>query len=102
MDADRQDVVIHQSLMRPLLVMGGERNLVLMTGMVAGIFIFSLHQWWAALAGVLLWTVGVWALQALAKLDAQFSAVYIRHLRFRRFYQSQASLWAALSVGKES
>ncbi len=101
MDAERQEVVIHQSLMRPMLVMGGERNLVLMTGIIAGIFIFSLHQWWAALVGVLLWTVGLWALQALAKLDAQFSSVYLRHLRLRRFYQSHASLWAADSVGRE-
>lgn len=101
MDADRQEVVIHPSLMRPMLVMGGERHLVLMTGILAGIFIFSLHQLWAAGVGVLLWTVGLWALQALAKLDAQFSSVYLRHLRLRRFYPSHASLWAADSVGRE-
>ncbi len=65
----RQEISIHQSLHKPMLVLGGERNLVLMLGVLAGIFIFSLAQLWAAVIGIILWVFGTWGLAQLAKYD---------------------------------
>ena len=48
----RQEITIHQALHQPILVMGGERNLVLMLGVIAGVFIFSLAQTSSAKPGV--------------------------------------------------
>jgi type IV secretory pathway TrbD component len=61
---------IHESLNRPILLLGGERNLVLMLAVIAGVFILSLAKLWAALAGLVLWTVGQWTLSRAASYDA--------------------------------
>ena len=51
---------IHESLNRPILMMGGERNLVLMLAIIAGVFIFSLAHAWAAAMGITMWVIGQW------------------------------------------
>ncbi len=94
MDQDRQEADIHPSLNRPILVMGGERNLVLMLGIVAGVFIFSLHQIWAAVIGVLLWVVGQWGLAQAAKYDYQFSKTGPRSMRYQKHYPAAATPYA--------
>ena len=49
---DDDKVPIHEALNRPILMLGGERNLVLMLLIVAGVFIFSLAKLWAAAVGI--------------------------------------------------
>ena len=86
---------IHESLNRPILMMGGERQLVLMLAIVAGIFIFSLHKIWAAAVGVTLWSVGHWALTRAAAYDPQLSRTGARLLRYRHHYPARATPFAA-------
>ena len=93
-DTGRQEVPIHESLNRPLLVLGGERNLVLMLGVIAGVFMFSLAQLWAFVVGVVLWLAGQWALAQAAKYDPLLSQVGPRHVRYRRYYPAAASPFA--------
>lgn len=85
---------IHESLNRPILMMGGERQLVLMLAIVAGIFIFSLHKLWAAGVGIGLWTVGHWALTRAATYDPQLSKTGSRLLRYRHFYSARSTPFA--------
>jgi type IV secretion system protein TrbD len=94
MDQSAQVVPIYIALNRPILVLGGERNLVLMLGILAGVFIFSLAQLWAAVLGVGLWVTGQWALALAAKYDPQLSQTGIRHLRYARYYAAAASPFA--------
>ena len=94
MDHDHQEVPLYTALNRPILVMGGERNLVLMLGVIAGVFIFSLAQVWAAVLGLVLWVTGQWALALAAKYDPHLSQTGIRHLRYARFYPAAASPFA--------
>jgi type IV secretion system protein VirB3 len=96
MDENRQEVDIHSSLNRPHLILGGERSLVMMTGIIAAVFIFSLHQVWSAVLGILLWFLGQWALAQAAKHDQILSRVGIRSLRYRRFYPSAATPFGRL------
>lgn len=91
MDEERQEVDIHASLNRPHLLMGGERSLVMMLGIIAAVFIFSLHQIWTAVIGVLLWLIGQWGLAAAAKHDPVLSKIGIRSLRYRRYYAAAAT-----------
>ena len=67
------EITVHRSLTRPMLVLGCERELVMMLGMLAGIFIVSLSQLWAAILGVTLWVVGVFFLQRMGAKDPQLS-----------------------------
>ena len=55
-------VPLHQSMLRPMLLLGAERELILALGIVAGVFIVSLFQLWAAIFGLILWAVGAWVL----------------------------------------
>jgi len=50
---DDQDISapIHGSLNRPLLMLGGERTLVLGLMTLAGVFVFSLAKLWASKTG---------------------------------------------------
>lgn len=87
---------IHSSLNRPMLILGGERNLVLMLGVVAGVFIFSLAQVWAAIVGGVIWVAGQYALSRAAEYDSQLSKTGPRHLKYRKYYLAGASPFGAL------
>jgi type IV secretion system protein VirB3 len=91
MSQDDNSVVIHSSLNRPMLMLGGERNLVLMLGVLAGVFIFSLHALWAAAVGVVLWIVGMYILSRAGAYDHQLSKTGPRSFKYRKFYPAQAT-----------
>lgn len=85
---------IHESLNRPILLMGGERQLVLMLMVIAGVFIISLAKVWSAVIGVALWLVGHWALSKAATYDPQLSKTGPRSLRYRAYYPPSATPFA--------
>lgn len=88
-------VPLHQSLLRPMLLLGAERELILALGIVAGVFIVSLFQLWAAIFGLILWAVGAWVLTRAANFDPQLSKTFGRSLRYRKLYKSAATPFAA-------
>ena len=94
MDKENLETPIHAALSRPVLVLGGERNLVLLLAMVAGVFILSIATIWSIVLGLTLWVLGQWALARAAEFDPQLSQVGIRHLRFKRFYPAQSTPFA--------
>lgn len=93
-DLEEYSAPIHSSLNRPMLVLGGERQLVLMLGVLAGVFIFSLAQMWSAVLGVLIWMVGQYFLSRAAGYDPQLSKTGPRHLKYRRFYLASTTPFA--------
>ena len=87
--------VIHQSLVRPVLLAGAERPLAIANWITAAALILGAGQWYTAILGGLLATGGHWLLVQLAKIDPELSQVYIRHIRYRqKRYPARASLWA--------
>lgn len=78
---------IHQSLIRPILLGGAERTLVLlnMTLTVMLIFGAGLHLV-TIFSAVFLIVFGQGILVRLGKYDANFSQVYLRHIRYKDFY----------------
>lgn len=77
---------VRQSLLRPLLVLGGERELVFGSGMLAAILVFSLGDLLLGGIGVAFWLLSLIAFQRMAKNDPQMLRVYIRHLNKKIFY----------------
>ena len=90
----KQEITIHQALHQPILVMGGERKLVAFLAVIAGVFIISLAQLWAAVFGVLLWVFGQWGLAQLAKFDPLFSKTGLRHMKYKKYYPASATPFA--------
>jgi type IV secretion system protein VirB3 len=89
-----REIVIHQSANRPNLLLGGDRELVLVMVMVSGGLAFSLACWWGIAVAIALWLVSVAALQRMGKADPLLRPVYLRHIRYSAFYPAKSGLHA--------
>lgn len=87
-------IPLHRALIRPILVLGAERELVLSTALLAAGLIFSVHHWWSVVIGGVLWLLGLAALQRMAKVDPLLSQVLTRHLRYQRGYPARSTPFA--------
>lgn len=90
-------IPVHLSLMRPILLMGGERELVLISAIIAAVLVLSLERLIFTVIGVVFWSLSLAALQRAAKADPQFSRVYVRHSRYRAYYAAQSRATAGAS-----
>ena len=84
---------IHRALSRPNLLMGADRELVLVTGLASIILIFVVLTWISALFGLAVWTVIVGLLRMMAKADPLMRRVYLRHITYRPHYRPTSSPW---------
>lgn len=91
----RRVSTVHQSLTRPILLAGAERQLAIANWIVAAALILGsgLH-WYTIVLGAFLVTAGHWALVQAAKFDPQLSRVYIRHIRYQSYYPARAAISA--------
>jgi len=88
--SELRTVVLHQSLIRPLLLGGAERTLAMINGVISSALIFGIGSWQAAVLGVIFAVVVHWLLVQLAKKDTQFFDIYKRHLQYQDYYPAQA------------
>jgi type IV secretion system protein TrbD len=90
-----REVAIHQSANRPNLLLGGDRELVLVMIMVAAGLAFSLATWWGIGLAVALWIGSIAVLQRMGKADPLLRHVYLRHIRYLPFYPAKSGIYAA-------
>ncbi|APG87204.1 MULTISPECIES: conjugal transfer protein TrbD [Sinorhizobium] len=84
---------IHRALSRPNLLMGADRELVLLTGLAAVILIFVVLTVYSALFGIAVWVVIVGLLRMMAKSDPLMRQIYIRHICYSPYYKATSSPW---------
>ncbi|WP_172691199.1 conjugal transfer protein TrbD [Rhizobium rhizogenes] len=84
---------VHRALSRPNLLMGADRELVLLTALAAIILIFVVLTWYATLFGIAVWLIAVAALRMMAKADPLMRRVYVRHVSYRSFYRATSAPW---------
>jgi type IV secretion system protein TrbD len=84
---------IHRALSRPNLLMGADRELVLITGLAAIILIFVVLTLYSALFGIAVWIVVVAALRMMAKADSIIRRVYLRHISYKPSYRATSTPW---------
>lgn len=89
MQAPRR-IPIHRSLNRPTLLLGGDRELVMGAGLLAGILIFSLGTWWGVAMGICFWLSAMAVLSRFGKADPQLRAVFIRHRKYQGYFPASA------------
>ena len=87
-----REVLIHQSANRPNLLLGGDRELVLVAVMITGGLAFSLASWWGIGLVVMLWIGSIAALQRMGKADPLLRQVYLRRIRYVSFYSAKSGL----------
>jgi len=95
MDEQRR-IPIHRSLNRSNLILGGERELVLMTALFAAMICFTASSWVQVVIGVFFWLAIHTMLIEMAKNDPNMSKVYLRHVRYKAFYPAQTGMQAEL------
>jgi type IV secretion system protein VirB3 len=84
---------IHRALSRPNLLVGADRELVLLTGLAAVILIFVVLTIYSALFGAAVWVVIVGLLRMMAKSDPLMRQVYMRHISYKHYYKATTSPW---------
>jgi len=83
----------YRALHRPQQIMGGERELMLFSMLVAGGLIASAMNLVATFIGLLLWTICVQGLRQMAKADPNMSKVYMRQLHYGHYYGPFSRPW---------
>ena len=76
---------------RTNLFMGGDRELVMFTGLIAFALVFSAQELRASLYGMGLWLCSLYLLRLMEKADPQMRFVYLRHRRYQRYYPAQST-----------
>ena len=95
MTADRpREIVIHPSVNRPNQILGGDRELVLLTLLISVSLAFSLASLWGVGLAVGFWIGAVAVLQRMGKADPMLRQVYLRHTRYRSFYPAKSGLFS--------
>lgn len=84
---------IHRALSRPTLLFGADRELVLVTGLLAVILVFVVLTMVSAILGAVIWIVVVGILRMMAKADPFLRHVYVRHIKYRTYYRPTSTPW---------
>lgn len=92
--AQMRSLAIHPSVNRPTQLLGGDRELVLITALAAGTLGLSLGSCWGVGLAVLFWICAIAILQRMGKADPQLRHVYLRHIRYRQFYPAKSGLYS--------
>lgn len=84
-------IPLHRAGNRPNLFMGGDRELVMFTGVMAFALVFSAQDSRATVFGVLLWVLALYLFRLMAKADPKLRQVYLRHRRYRDYYRPRST-----------
>jgi type IV secretory pathway TrbD component len=96
MELDRlREIVIHPSANRPNQLLGGDRELVLISALIAVSLAFSLASWWGCVASLCFWLSAIAVLQRMGKADPLLRQIYMRHIRYRPFYPAKSGIFSS-------
>lgn len=87
-------IPIRQSGNRPNQLLGGDREGVLVVALLASTLLFASFMGQSILAagfGVVLWFAGLWALRLAGKADPKLRDVYMRSLRYSKYYPARST-----------
>ncbi|WP_206110736.1 conjugal transfer protein TrbD, partial [Pannonibacter phragmitetus] len=82
---------IHRALSRPTLLFGADRELVLVTGLLAVILVFVVLTMVSAILGAVIWIVVVGILRMMAKADPASRHESVESVRLLRTYGDHAA-----------
>jgi type IV secretory pathway TrbD component len=85
---------------RSSLFMGGDRELVMLSGLMAFALIFSAAELRATLVGVGLWFAALFVFRLMAKADPCMRQVYLRHRRYAAYYSPRATPFRENAAGQ--
>lgn len=76
---------------RQNLFMGGDREMVMFSGLLSAILIFAAQDWIAVFVGAVFWVASLWILRRMAKADPKMRFVYLRQRRYKPYYPARST-----------
>jgi len=84
-------VPIYSALNKPMLFMGGERELMMLSALISLTLIFVALSTQSVILGIVLWIILSTLLRIMAKKDPLMSKIFIRQSKYQKFYRAVAS-----------
>ena len=76
--------------------------MVLFTGLIAFALTVPSFQWASIATGIALWLVVLYLLRQMAKADPLMRHVYLRQLRYGRYYPARSTPWRENKISTSS
>lgn len=89
-------IPIHQSLHRHMNVLGAERELVMLSALIALLVGVGGLTLVSGIVALIFWVVSIFVLRHMAKADPIMSKVWMRHIKQKTFYSAKSSTWRIL------
>lgn len=86
-----KSIKVHTALNKPNLLLGGERELILIVGLFSAVMVFIAMTWQTFIMGVTLWITLSMLLRMMAKADPMMSKIYLRQLKYKDFYLAHST-----------
>ena len=93
-------IAIRRAGNRSSLFMGGDRELVMLTGVMTFALIFSAAELRASVIGIALWFAALFVFRLMAKADPRMRQVYLRHRCYAAYYPPRATPFRENSTGQ--
>ena len=85
--------LVHKSLHRRILVLGGERDLVQMSAFITFLLVIGGMTALSIITGLTFWFCALFLLRRMAKADPYMSDIAARHIRQQSFYAARSTPW---------
>jgi type IV secretion system protein TrbD len=76
------------------MMVGGERELVLFSALLAVLIVLSGMNLFSFVCGLTLWSFAIAVLIRMGRVDPQLSKVYQRHIRYKPHYSAKTGAHA--------
>ena len=86
---------------RQTLFMGGDREMVMMSALLAGAMVFTAQTIMSTIFGAALWVTALFALRLMAKADPKMRSVYMRHRLYAAYYPARSSPFRINAITQE-
>ncbi|MDE2026995.1 MAG: VirB3 family type IV secretion system protein [Candidatus Omnitrophica bacterium] len=80
---------LFQSLTRPILMMGGERENIIICACISLMLAFSGRDFFAVGLAVIIWLSGLIASKIVARIDPWATKIFIKSLQYQDFYPAR-------------
>lgn len=84
-----RNITIHRSCIRHTTLLGGDRELIMIGGLVAVACIFVLQTTYAIVFGFALWFFVLFASRLMIKADVLMKKIYLKHIKYQKFYSAK-------------
>ncbi len=86
-----QTVEIYSALNRPNLIFGCDRELILMSGVIAFALVFSGMTILSSMIGIAILFFNGFFLRMMAKSDPKMRDVFMRQIKYKKFYFARST-----------